>query len=386
MNFRRVIALTKKDLKKTTREPAVLFLLLVFPIVLTFVFGLAFGGIGGDAASSFDVGVLNLDTTGTHTEWSDAFIDNLTHSEVFVVQYFQDNETGQAALLQGGLDAFVVLPEGFGDSIESYYNAPLDPSSWTNSSIGLYVDSGSLIAVSAVPPLVQEVLMNTIFGTEAMTIGLPIDIGSPALVESSTFSQFDFMAPGLFAFAAIFLTMIVSQSMTYERDEGLLKRLRTTPMSSSEYMVSQTLSNMMIAVVQVTLVLASAFAIGYRPATGPAGIAFAFVIALAFSLVAVGFGLISATISKSADVATGISFIFIMPQMFFGTFMPLGGATEVLAKFMPSKYITDALTTLFLRGAPVTSTIIWFDLAIVSIVGFALIVIGIALFERFGSK
>ncbi|MHA2023096.1 MAG: ABC transporter permease, partial [Candidatus Thorarchaeota archaeon] len=302
MNLRRVIALTKKDLKKTTREPAVLFLLIVFPIVLTFVFGLAFGGIGGGTTTSFDVGLLNLDVTEPQTEWSNSFVDNLTSSEVFVIHYFDDNTTGQAALLQGNLDAFIVIPEGFGDSIKSYYGAPLDPSSWTNSSIGLYVDSGSMMAVAAVPPLVQEVLMKTIFGSDALAIGLPIEIESPALVESSTNTQWDFMAPGIFAFAAIFLTMIVAQSMTYERDEGLLKRLRTTPVSSSEYMVSQTLSNMLIAVVQVALVLASAFAIGYRPATGPAGIAFAFLISLAFSLVAVGFGLIAATVSKSADV------------------------------------------------------------------------------------
>ncbi|TFG33020.1 ABC transporter permease [Candidatus Thorarchaeota archaeon] len=386
MNLRRILALINKDLKKTTREPAVLFLLLVFPIVLTFVFGLAFGGIGGGATTSFDVGLLNLDVTGPNTEWSDSFVNNLTSSEVFVIQEFTDNITGQAALQQGNLDAFIIIPEGFGDSIESYYGSPFDPSVWTNTTINLYVDSGSMMAVSAVPSLVQKALMETIFGSESMLIGLPVEIDSPALVESSTLSQWDFMAPGIFAFAAIFLTMIVAQSMTYERDEGLLKRLRTTPVSSAEYMVSQTLSNMVIAVVQVALVLASAFAIGYRPATGPAGIGFAFLIALAYSLVAVGFGLIAATISKSADVATGISFVFIMPQMFFGTFMPLGGATEVIAKFMPSKYITDALTTLFLRGAPVTSTIIWFDFAVVSILGIALILVGIALFERFGTK
>ncbi|TFH04636.1 MAG: ABC transporter permease, partial [Candidatus Thorarchaeota archaeon] len=305
MNFRRILALTKKDLKKTTREPAVLFLLIVFPVVLTFVFGLAFGGIGGGTATSFDVGLLNLDTTGSQTEWSDAFVGNLTSSEVFVIHDFNDNITGQAALQQGNLDAFIIIPEGFGDSIESYYGAPFDPSAWTNTSIGLYVDGGSLMAVSAVPSLVQKALMETIFGSEAMTIGLPIEIDNPALVQSSTQTQWDFMAPGIFAFAAIFLTMIVAQSMTYERDEGLLKRLRTTPVSSSEYMISQTLSNMMIAVVQVALVLASAFVIGYRPATGPAGIAFTFLISLAFALVAVGFGLIAATLSKSADVATG---------------------------------------------------------------------------------
>ena len=386
MNLRRLIALTKKDLKKTTREPAVLFLLIIFPIMITFVFGLAFSGIGGGNTTSFDVGLLNLDVTGSQTEYSEAFVYNLTVSDVFVIHYFESNSTGQDALLQGNLDAFILIPEGFGDSIASYYGSPFDPSAWANTTIGLYVDSGSLMAVSAVPPLVQEVLMKTIFGSDAMTISLPVEIASPALIESSTLTQWDFMAPGIFAFSAIFLTMIVAQTMTTERDEGLLKRLRTTPVSSAEYLVSQTLAYMVIAVVQVALVLGSSFIIGYRPSTGIAGIAFTFVIALMFSLVAVGFGLIAATISKSAEAATGISFLFIMPQMFLGTFMPMGEATDMIAKFIPSKYITDALTTLFLRGAPITTPIIWFDLAVVSGVGLLLIAVGIILFERYGFR
>ncbi|MFW9960954.1 MAG: ABC transporter permease [Candidatus Thorarchaeota archaeon] len=386
MKLRRILALTKKDLKKLTREPAVLFLLIIFPVMITFVFGLAFGGIGGGTTTSFDVGLLNLDVTSPQADWGYAFVGNLTSSEVFVVQYYDDNATGQTDLLQGSIDAFIIIPDGFGDSVLSYYNAPFNASAWLNTTIGLYVDSGSLMAVSAIPPLVQEALMKTIFGSDAMAIGLPIDIGSPSLVETSTVTQWDYMAPGIFAFSAIFLTMIVAQSMTYERDEGLLKRLKTTPASSAEYMVSQTVTYMIVAVIQVALVLASSFAIGYRPATGPAGIAFTFVIVLAFSLVAVGFGLIAATISKSAEIASGVSFIFIMPQMFFGTFMPLGGATEIIAKFMPSNYVTEALTTLFLRGAPMTTAIIWMNLAIVSVVGVLLIIVGIILFERFSSR
>ena len=386
MNLRRTLALTKKELKKTTREPAVLFILIIFPIMITLVFGLAFGGIGEGTTTSFDVGLLNLDATSPQAEWSNAFTSNLTASEVFVVHNYNDNTTGQAALLQGNLDAFIVIPAGFGDSVVSYYGAPLNPGVWENTTIGLYVDSGSMLAVSAVPPLVQEALLKTIFGSDAIAVGLPVEIGNPALIASSTFTQWDYMAPGIFAFAAIFMTMIVAQSMTVERDEGLLKRLRTTPASSADYLVSQTLSYMIIAVVQVTLVLASSFLIGYRPESGVAGVVFTFIISLAFSLVAVGFGLISATLSKSAESATGISFIFIMPQMFFGTFMPLGGVTEVLSQYMPSHYITHALTSLFLRGVSVTSTIIWFDFAVVSVVGLLLIIVGIGLFEKFGSR
>ncbi|MFW9793134.1 MAG: hypothetical protein ACFFEE_02435, partial [Candidatus Thorarchaeota archaeon] len=72
--------------------------------------------------------------------------------------------------------------------------------------------------------------------------------------------------------------------------------------------------------------------------------------------------------------------------LFLGTFMPLGGGLEVFANFMPSKHITDAITTLFLRGAPITATVIWVELAIVSVVGILLIIVGIILFERQGSR
>jgi ABC-2 type transport system permease protein len=386
MNLHRVLALTKKDLKKTIRQPAVLFLLLLFPLMITVVFSFAFGGIGGDNTTTFDVGLLNLDENEEYSKWSSNLIDNLSDLEVMNLYDYEDNETGQIDLQQGNIDAFIVIPRGFGASIESYWESPLNSSQWIYSIVGLYVDSGSLMATSAVPPLVNEAILKTIFGEQAITLQLPVEIGSPALIESSTLTQWDFMAPGIFAFSGIFLIMMVSETMVGERAEGLLKRLRTTPMKSSEFMVSQVLSNMVIATLQSLIVFTTAFAIGYRPATGPEGIIFAFSITTMFSLCSVGFGLIAATLSKNAEAATGISFIFIMPQMFLGTFMPLGGAAEVAGQAMPSNYVTHALTTLFLRGASITTTTIWVDFIIIAVMGILLVVAGIFLFEKYGSR
>ncbi|MHA2003018.1 MAG: ABC transporter permease [Candidatus Thorarchaeota archaeon] len=386
MGLRRITALTKKNLKMFTRQPAVLFLLLLFPLIVTATFGLAFGGMGEGGVTNFDVGLLNLDTATTDAQWADSFEGNLTDLDGITVLYYEANETGQAELLQGNLDAFIVIPEGFGDSCTSYWNSPFNGSSWTNTTVELYVDSGSMIASSAVPPLVQQVVLTTMFGSEATTLDLPVDIGSPSMVEASTLSQWDFMAPGIFAFASIFMIMIVAQSLTMERDGGLLKRMGTTPLKSHEFMLSQVIAYMIISVIQVLLVFTTSYAIGYRPATDVAGLAFAFAMLLAFSLVNVGFGLIAATISKSAEIASGVSFIFIMPQMFLGTFMPLGGGAEIIAQAMPSNYVTEALTTLFLRGAPVTTLSIWTDLTLVSVIGVLLLLIGIALFRRFGTS
>ncbi len=386
MGLRRVSALVKKDLKRFTRQPAILFMLLLFPLIVTVSFGLAFGGIGEGGVTNFDIGILNLDTAATDAQWADSFEGNLTELEGITVLHFEANVTGQSELLQGNLDAFIVIPEGFGDSINSYWDFPFNGSSWTNTTMELYVDSGSMIASSAVPPLIQQVMLKTLFGSDATTLDLPINIGSPAMVEASTLSQWDFMAPGIFAFASIFMIMIVAQSMTEDRDGGLLKRMGTTPLKSQEFMLSQVISYMIIAFLQVFLVFAASFLIGYRPATDAAGLMFAFGILLVFSLVNVGFGLIAATISKSAEIATGVSFIFIMPQMFLGTFMFLGEGAEVIARIMPSNYVTEALKTLFLRGALISTPSIWANLGIVSLIGVVVLLIGVVLFRRYGTR
>ena len=52
MNLQRVFALTKKELKKTIREPAVLFMIFLFPIVFVFAFGASFGGFGGKTGAT----------------------------------------------------------------------------------------------------------------------------------------------------------------------------------------------------------------------------------------------------------------------------------------------------------------------------------------------
>jgi hypothetical protein len=51
---------------------------------------------------------------------------------------------------------------------------------------------------------------------------------------------------------------------------------------------------------------------------------------------------------------------------------------------MPSYYVTDALTSLFLRGAPISSPIILLDLAVVSVCSIVVLLVGILLFGKYG--
>lgn len=386
MNFQRVFSLVKKDLKKLVREPATLFMIILFPVVLTLALGASFGAFGGTESTTYQIGVVSMDSAGPYRQWSQHFIGNLTNTAILEIQDFSDNETAQTDLIQGKIQAVLLIPENFGQSCNSFWEAPTNSNHWINTTVQLYLDSGSMFATQAIPPIIQQVLAATVYGDQPISVPRPIQIGSPSLVEASRLTMFDYFAPGIFAFAAIFITMTVAESFTTDREKGLLRRINVTPTTPTEFMTSQTISNMFAALIQVALVFVMAYLVGYRPNVDAASFALAFVIVLVFSLCNVGFGLITATIAKSPQAATGIAFIFIMPQMFLGTFVgaALSPSAQVAGKFMPSYYVTDALTSLFLRGAPISSPTILLDLAVVSICSVIALLLGIVLFRKYG--
>jgi len=191
------------------------------------------------------------------------------------------------------------------------------------------------------------------------------------------------VVPGLIVYAVIFLIMTIAQSFSSEKQEGLLKRLNTTPMTSAEFMGSQIITNMLISIVQVAIVFTLAYFLGFRPDSGIGGILLALPVTAIFALSSVGLGLITATVSKTPEAATGISFVFILPQMFFGTFIPITSTTQQIATFVPSFYLLDALRMIFEGNW--MKTAFFLDLSAISIVSILVVIIGIILFEKYGS-
>jgi len=384
MKLQRIVALTKKELKKTVREPAVLFMIFLFPIIFVFAFGASFGGVGGNQTITFNVGTVNLDHVVNSINASQILQSAMSETTMLHIHTYSDNESAQKDLSQGIIQAIVVIPSDFSQSYASYQVAPSNPSEWTNTTIQLYLDKGSLIATQAIPPIIQQTV-SSIAGQSQQAIQGPYRVQTASLVEVKTSSSLDFIAPGMFTFASIFLIMMVAQSFVGDRENGMMKRIRVSPTTPAEFMTSQVLSYMSIGLIQAMLVFAMTYALGFRPSVGTPVYALAFILVLIFSLSNVGFGLITATISKSAGAATGLSFLFVLPQLFLGTFVgaSLSGGAQIAGKFVPSYYVTDALTSLFLRGAAVTSISILIDLVVVLASCIAILAVGIVLYAKY---
>jgi ABC-type Na+ efflux pump permease subunit len=119
MNIQRITALIKKDTKMKTRQPAVLFLLFLFPLVLTGAFGFAFGSFGGSSETVYTVGIVDND----ESNWSGFFTGNLSENEVINTRDFDDANSANDELEQGNLDAYIIIPNNFAESIDLLYGS-----------------------------------------------------------------------------------------------------------------------------------------------------------------------------------------------------------------------------------------------------------------------
>ena len=126
------------------------------------------------------------------------------------------------------------------------------------------------------------------------------------------------------------------------------------------------------------------FLLGYRPDGVIQGMLLAFVFMVVFALSSIGFGLITATIAKNAKAASGIAWIFILPQqMLAAGLYPLPDAVNVIRMLMPLHYVSDALILLF-NGIPLSDLRIWIDLVVLIIYSLVLVIAGILLFKKYG--
>ncbi|MBN1963171.1 MAG: ABC transporter permease [Anaerolineae bacterium] len=195
-------------------------------------------------------------------------------------------------------------------------------------------------------------------------------------------SYFEYLVPGTMGYAVIYMGMMIALALAEYRQEGLLKRVGTTPTSPYVYLGSLLLANVLIAVLQGLIVLLVSVILGVHVQIDVLGLVMVCIFLGVLAVTAVRLGLITATIAKSTGAVSGLSMLFIVPMMMFGTFLAVFDEnTRAIAHFTPNFYVTESLYLLF-SGSGLSEGIIWQNLLILSIVSLVLVVIGIQLFKR----
>ena len=216
-------------------------------------------------------------------------------------------------------------------------------STWIFARVRLTMRNPRAVVFTLAFPLILIVLFSALNGnTEVQSYG-----------ETIRFAQFYTPAIAIFSLVAACYTSLVLGIAT-ARDQGLLKRVRGTPLPMGIYLgswVTGAAATGFAAVLLLFAVAIPAFGVDIYASTLPAAI----VTLLLGAACLASLGVAVASLVKSADQAMPVAQLTFLPISFIsGIWFPLDGAPDWLVKvsnFFPLSHIVNAFGSCFVPGA-----------------------------------
>lgn len=195
------------------------------------------------------------------------------------------------------------------------------------------------------------------------------------LLHGLPFNQSTYYVAGMSAFAIITACYTnLAISVTFQRDSGILKRTRGTPLPGYDYLGARVTHAILMALILVAL--CSAFGAAFYQATIPTGVALAetLVVVLVGAGSFAALGLAITSVIPNADAAPAIVNATILPLLFVsGVFFPIGDNAprwvDILGRVFPVRHLVEAYLGAY-YGKPFFD-FSWRDVAVVAAWGIA---------------
>jgi ABC-2 type transport system permease protein len=148
----------------------------------------------------------------------------------------------------------------------------------------------------------------------------------------------DFLLPGVLALA-IMSTALVSVAIAtgFERQMGVLKRLGSTPLTRRQLLAAKTAGVLVIEVLQIIVLLAEGYLLGFRFSAPSLGVALA--AAVLATIAFAGIGLLMAGTLPALTTLAAANGLYLLLLLVSGMIFPLDelpSGMEAAAKLLPS--------------------------------------------------
>jgi ABC-2 type transport system permease protein len=348
------LQVTGKDLKLRVRDRSVFIIGILAPLVLAFIFNLIFGSAVASGSISLEYGLVDLDGSEISTTFEQV-LDDLQTEEVLSFETFADVATAEGAIDEGEVDAFFVIPAGFGadiptgsPSIEVIGDVDSPTATQIAGSIASQFATGIEAArlaifttsqVSGVPP--GPDFVGSLQGDPASAAFTYQLIDTTA--ETRQLDATTYYAAGMAIFFMFFTVQFGVVGLLEEERDGTLTRLFAAPISRwSVVMGKATLSFALGAFSLLVLVVATTLIMGAE--WGPPLGVFLLVVAAVMAGTAI-MG-VTAAGAKTPEGAQNLgSIIAVTLGLLGGVFFPLGGGDDLMSRLT---YLTPHAW--FLRG------------------------------------
>ncbi len=361
--IQRTASMARKEFVHIFMDPGALFLTVFAPTLVLIMLAYAFSIEGGDTR----IAVIDLDQSDVSAAYqrqisSDGSLD--------IVARPSDTDAAETLMEAGRIDAFLVIPPGFGgDLAASQYPA-----------VQVVVDG-----VSASP-------QGTLAAIEGRTRRFAAEMTGTGegLIDVRTRSWFNenlnashSMVPGLMAIVLILPAMSVALGMTREKELGTLETLVTTPLMPENVLVGKLIVYMTMGVVSGLLALVTARLIFGVPFRG--SLPLWMLVTACYLMAIMALSLLIAQFTRSQQTAIVVILIatFIPGFKMSGLLDPIDPGwtvSSIFSRMLPMTYYIEASRGLALKALPFS--LIWVDVAVLAAMGFIGVLIAVLLFEK----
>ncbi|OGB94044.1 MAG: hypothetical protein A2Z31_07555 [candidate division NC10 bacterium RBG_16_65_8] len=360
----------RKEIRQILRDRRSLVLILVMPIVLTFLFGKA---LETGELRNIPSAILNLDGSPESNVIATAFS---TYDEVQIQREVSTLDQAQALLAHGQIKAAIIIPKGFMRQIESGEEAQLQ----------LLLDGTDNNSAPIVEGVAQRVIQR--YNTERAIKGLwargvrpdrGLRLIRPVYVQSEIRynpgrQYLSYVMPGVIGLTLQLLTvMLMAITIPRERERGTLDQLMASPITRTELILGKLLPYFGISLLNVATILFVAdrwFGIPVATQLFPL-----LLLCGLFVLTSLATGLLISAVSRTQFQAVQIAVFYVLPVfMLSGAYAPIEAIPDYIrpiSYLFPLMYFSRAVRAVTLRGADLVQ--IWQDVAVLG--GFVVVLL-----------
>lgn len=340
----RMMGFARKEVLEIVRDPITVFISLVMPLVMLFLFGYAM---------SFDVEdaplyIVDHDRSVASRALADQF---LTTPYFRLAGAPDDERTAERALMDGRARAILSIPPQFGRRLARGEAAPVE-----------FVVDGTYASTAAIVSAYGRAI---IYSFPSGSFELPVRPEVRVWYNPQLRSR-DFIIPGLFAVIMMaFPPLLTALAVAREKELGTIAQIYASPLTKSEFIIAKLFPYAAIAFVQLAIVLAGGFLWFKVPMHGSLGLLVA--LGLVYVLTTVSIGLLVSTIVRTQVAAMLVTVILtLMPSFLFSGFIfPIFTMPEFFQGYsarIPTMYFVNISRGIVMRGAGLAE--LWFNVAV----------------------
>jgi ABC-2 type transport system permease protein len=339
----RLLGMIVKEFIHLRRDALALFLALVMPVLMLFIFGWA-----------INTDVKHIPTAVFEQSGSleaQQFLEALVNTQYFDILYRTHSHKELTRLVdQGKAKIGVVIPPDFARRLtrqEAFVQVIVDASDPQVATSG--INAATSLGFQRSLQIITETVQAS---TGARRTDPPLDVRVRAWYNPDLVSAI-FIVPGLIG-ALLMQTTITAMavSVVRERERGTLEALIVSPIRRWELLLGKIIPNLVVAYGQMTMALVVAHFVFDVPIRGSLPLLYA--LSAVFMMGTLGIGIFLSAAARTVPQAMQMAFLTFLPSIYLsGLLFPIEGmpwGAQYLAAVIPLTYFLRIVRGIVLKG------------------------------------